>query len=107
MTKLDIIKALLFEENKTEIGRQDSFFECGKIYAFRSVTMIYVGRLVDINSKELLIDEAAWIPETERWADFVSTGAHKEAEPYKTKVILNRDSLLDSTEIPSVIRKQK
>lgn len=84
-----------------------SFLDIGKVYAFRSVTMIYTGRIVDISDQEILIDEAAWIPETERWAEFADTGAHKEAEPYKRPVVLNRGSLLDTTEIPSVIRKQK
>lgn len=69
--------------------------------------MIYTGRLKAINSTELLIDEAAWIPDTERWAEFVATGAHKEAEPYTKPVVLSRGSLLDTTEIPLVIRKQK
>ena len=84
-----------------------SFFQVGKIYAVRTVTMIYTGRLVDINSQELLFEETAWIPDTERWADFVATGAHKEAEPYTKPVILNREVLLDATEIPTLITKQK
>ena len=89
------------------IEASESFFEIGKVYAFRTVTMIYTGRLKAINNQELLVDEAAWIPETERWMDFAATGAHKEAEPYARSVIISRGALLDSTEIPSVIRKQK
>ena len=103
MNKLDILKFLL-EDDK---GQVESFLQVGKVYAFRSVTMIYTGRILKINSQEILIEEAAWIPETERWADFVANGSHKEAEPYTNSVILNRGALLDVTEIPSVIRKQK
>lgn len=84
-----------------------SFLEIGKIYAFRTVTMIYTGRLENVSDQEFLVSEAAWIPETERYMDFADTGAHKEAEPYKRPIIINRGSLLDATEIPSVIRKQK
>ena len=69
--------------------------------------MIYTGRLKAISEQEFLVDEAAWVPETERWADFVDTGAHKEAEPYKRPIIINRGAMLDATEITSVIRKQK
>jgi ribosomal protein S19E (S16A) len=66
-----------------------------------------LGRLKGINQQEILIEDAAWIPETERWADFVSTGAHKEAEPYTKPVVLNRGAMLDITEIPSLITKQR
>jgi len=69
--------------------------------------MIYTGRLIKENENSFLLDEAAWIPETERWADFVDSGAHKEAEPYKRPVIVHKSGMLDATEIPSLIRKQK
>ena len=69
--------------------------------------MIYTGRLVAISDQEFLVDEAAWIPETERWAEFVATGAHREAEPYTKLVVLSRGAMLDVTEIPTAIKKQK
>lgn len=92
------------KQNKTS---RKSFLDIGKIYAFRTVTMIYTGRLIDISEQEFFVDEAAWIPDTERYMEFADTGAHKEAEPYKRPIIINRGALLDATEIPSVIRKQK
>lgn len=107
MNKIDLLKAILLCDENKNMDSSDSFLECGKVYAFRTVTMIYTGRLQKINQQELLIDEAAWIPETERWMDFAATGAHKEAEPYTKPVVLNRGAILDVTEIPSVIRKQK
>ncbi len=106
MNKFDLIK-MLISEDKTQQESNESFLEISKVYAFRTVTMIYTGRLKAINNLELLVDEAAWIPETERWADFVDTGAHKEAEPYKRPVVISRGALLDVTEIPSPITKQK
>lgn len=84
-----------------------TFLEVGKIYAVRTVTMIYTGRLIAVNEQEFLFDEVAWIPETERWMDFVTSGAHREAEPYPNQVVIGRGGLLDATEIPMVIRKQK
>lgn len=84
-----------------------TFLDIGKIYAFRTVTMIYTGRLENVSDQEFYVTDAAWIPETERYMDFADTGAHKEAEPYKRPIIINRGALLDATEIPSVIRKQK
>jgi len=110
MDKLKLVQAILgmdCESQSAPASTAESFLEVGKVYAFRSVTMIYTGRLKAISATELLITEAAWIPETERWMDFAATGAHKEAEPYTKPVVLSRGALLDSTEIPNVITKQK
>ena len=107
MDKLALLKLILADDTKSQTSEAESFLEIGKVYAIRTVTMIYTGRLIKINHQELLIDEAAWIPDTERWADFVATGAHKEAEPYTNPVVINRGAILDCTVIPSVIRKQK
>jgi hypothetical protein len=108
MDKLSLVQAILASDCKTQqSSKAESFLELGKVYAIRTVTMIYTGRLKAVNEQELLIDEAAWIPDTERWADFVDTGAHKEAEPYKRPVVIGRGGILDCTEIPSAIRTQK
>ena len=109
MDKLALIEAILGSDckSKSDGKRTTTFLEKQKIYAVRTVTMIYVGRLIDFNEQEFLFDEVAWIPDTERWADFVATGAHKEAEPYPRQVVIGRGGLLDATELPSVIRKQK
>lgn len=108
MNKLDILKFLLADE-KPETVKQNStsFLEIGKVYAVRTVTMIYTGRLIDINDQEFLFNDVAWIPDTERWMDFAKTGAHREAEPYDGIVVIGRGGLLDAFTIPSVIRKQK
>lgn len=105
-----LIEAILNGDCKQAAGSTssaDTFLEIGKVYAVRTVTMIYTGRLKAVNAQEYLFDEVAWIPETERWESFADTGAHKEAEPYKRPVVIGRGALLDATEIPSVIRKQK
>jgi hypothetical protein len=111
MNKMKLIEMIIGPDEKfnqeSKFESVQSFLEIDKVYAFRTVTMIYTGRLKGINLTELFVDEAAWIPETERWADFAATGAHKEAEPYTRPIVIMRGSLLDVTEIPSVIRKQK
>lgn len=108
MDKIALITAILNCESQKQTGNKvNTFLEKGKVYGVRTVTMIYTGRLIDFNDQEFLFDEVAWIPDTERWADFVATGAHKEAEPYSGKVVIGRGGLLDAFEIPSVITKQK
>lgn len=109
MEKIDLIKLILQlgEKSDCEESNADTFLKVGTIYAIRTITMIYTGRLKEVSKTEFLLEDAAWIPETERWADFVSTGAHKEAEPYARSVVISRGAILDVTEIPSLITKQK
>lgn len=108
MNKLDLIQAILgVDDKKDTSSKAHTFLKIGKPHAFRTVTMIYTGRLIDVSEQEFLVDEAAWIPDTERWMDFVDKCAVKECEPYSRPIIINRGSLLDAVEIPEVIRKQK
>jgi hypothetical protein len=80
------------------------FFEIGKNYIIRTVTMIYTGKLVDVGANELVLVDAAWIPETERFMQFVETGAVRECEPYPDgrRVIIGRGGLMDAV----VLEKQ-
>lgn len=90
------------EKQKASVGKvavKDSPFVIGENYLIRTVTMIYTGKLVKVFEKDLVIVDAAWIAETERWADSVAKGVFKEVEPYPDgeEVILNRDAVLDIT----------
>ena len=113
MKKKDLNK-LSFQELKTEVetlakqkesvGKvivKDSPLVIGENYLIRTVTMIYTGKLTTVFDKELVIVDASWIPETERWADTVSNGTFKEVEPYPDgeEVILNREAILDITKV--------
>lgn len=74
------------------------FFEIGKNYIVRTVTMIYTGKLVDVGPQELVLIDAAWIPETDRFMQFVADGKCKEVEPYPDgrRVIIGRGGLMDA-----------
>jgi len=76
-------------------------YKIGKNYLIRTVTMIYTGKLLEVFDKELIITNACWIAETERWADTCEKGIFKEVEPYpKTaKVIIGKDAILDAFEV--------
>lgn len=86
-------------ETPTE-GKVHTFLEVGKHYAFRTVTMIYVGTLVAVSETEFVLEDAAWIPETARWSSFVKDGEVSECEPYTKAVVISRGAMLDVTEIP-------
>lgn len=74
------------------------FFEIGKNYIVRTVTMIYTGKLVDVGATEIVLVDAAWIPETDRFMQFVANGSVKECEPYPDgrRVIIGRGGLMDA-----------
>lgn len=94
-------------EDGAKGDKAHSFLTVGEIYSFRTVTMIYVGRLFATSEQEFLIEDAAWVVETERWADYVKHGKAKEVEPYCAPVILNRGAILDVTSFPVLLKEQK
>lgn len=84
-----------------------TFLRIGNAYLFRTVTMIYTGKIKAITQNEILLECAAWIPETERWAQTVKDCVFKEVEPYAKDVILFRGAILDVTEIDKLPLDQK
>jgi hypothetical protein len=86
----------------------DSAWMIGKNYLIRTVTMIDTGRLVGVTSQELILEDAAWIPDTGRFADAVKSCAFGEVEPFPSgRVILGRGSIIDAICIDELPRKQK
>ena len=75
----------------------------------RTVTMYYTGRLLEVYPYELVISEAAWIPDTGRFYDALSKGEFSEVEPYVAdKVVIGRGAILDVCEWKaSLPRNQK
>lgn len=98
---------LLLEDSKTA---DTHGYPVGKNVIVRTVTMIYTGKLIAVTATDLILKECSWIPETERYADFVSNGAIKECEPYPDElmVFINRAALSDMCELKSSLpRSQK
>ena len=86
----------------------DSPWQVGKIYLIRTVTMIQTGRLVAVGDKELVLEDAAWIADTGRFADALKTGKFNEVEPFPDgKVIVGRGAVIDAVEITMAPREQK
>lgn len=72
-------------------------FKVGKNYLIRTVTMIDVGKLEAVYDQELVLSSAAWIAETDRWADCLKYGKLKEVEPFPDgEVIVGRGSIIDA-----------
>lgn len=99
--------AALFNNSQQKTS-DDSHWEIGKCYLIRTVTMIDTGRLVAITDKELVLESAAWIADTGRFADAVASAEFFEVEPFPDgKVIINRSAVIDAVTIKKVNRSQK
>jgi hypothetical protein len=97
---LDELTLGQIKQIKTLVGNQpdDTAFEVGKAYLIRSVTLYYTGRITRITSKELVLEDAAWIADTGRFYDCLKDNKFNEVEPFISPIIIPRDSIIDATE---------
>ena len=83
-------------------------WKLGKNYLIRTVTMIQTGRLVAVTDKELVLENAAWIADTGRFADALESGKFDEVEPFPDgQVIIGRGAIIDAIQISVTPREQK
>ena len=79
--------------------RDDSHWIVGQSYFIRTVTHVLTGRLIKLTDLDIVLTDAAWICETERFSDSIRTGAFREVETYGDQpVIVGRGGLIDATE---------
>ena len=91
-----------------ELATCEAPWEIGKIYLIRTVTMIDTGRLVAVTPQELVLEDAAWIADTGRFAQAVEKAEFGEVEPFPIgRVIIGRGSIIDAVQITKTPRSQK
>jgi hypothetical protein len=89
-------------------GATDAAWEIGKVYLIRTVTMIDTGRLVAVTPYELVLEDAAWIADTGRFADAIQRVEFGEVEPFpEGRVIVGRGAVVDAVQIARAPRVQK
>ncbi len=78
-----------------------SFIKPGAKVFIRTVTMFHTGKVVAISDDEILLDQAAWIADTGRFANSLLSGVFSEVEPFPegSKVVVNRKSVIDMLEV--------
>lgn len=76
------------EENQTP-------FEVGKAYVFRTVTHIDLGIVKRVIGSFVELTDASWIADTGRYHDFLKNGTPREVEPYPDFCGVNINSLCD------------
>lgn len=85
-------------------------YQIGENYFIRTVTHIDTGTLVSVGDKELVLENAAWIADTGRYADAFRTGELNEVEPYPdgAQVVIGRGAIIDAAIWPHPLpREQK
>ncbi len=75
-------------------------FKIGKNYIIRTVTMIFVGKLVRVYKSEIVLDNASWIAELGRLNQCFSKGLEdsedSEIEPFNSDIIVGRGAIIDA-----------
>lgn len=61
----------------------------GKNIFIRTVTMYYVGELVAVNNRFFTLKNAAWVAETGRFSEAMSTGKFGQVELYPADLPVN------------------
>lgn len=75
----------------------NSFLQVGQNYLIRTVTLYYTGRLAAASDSELVLEDAAWIADTDRFSTALKTGVLNEVEPFSDPVIVSRGAIVDAT----------
>ena len=107
--KIDDTEYIRKDEIKNIIPKErKGAWEIGSQYLIRTVTMIQTGRLIYIDDKELVLEDAAWIADTGRFNEAVKGSAFNEIEPFEHDVIIGRGAIVDATIWPYELpRKSK
>lgn len=84
-------------------------YQIGQAYFIRTVTHAQTGRLVAVTAQELVLEDAAWVADSGRWADALINGELEEVEPFPDgPVIIGRGAVIDCVKWDHPLpRKQK
>lgn len=87
----------------------DNPYPVGKNVFIRTVTHHHTGKLVQVTSQELVLENAAWIADDGRLTDALKTGDFNEVEmfPKENPVIIGRGAIIDVTEISTIPKSQR
>lgn len=87
------------------VGSKSHSLQIGQAYLIRTVTMYYTGRVVAITDSDIILEDAAWIADTGRFADCLRTGNFNEVEPFPNGTIVSRGAIVDCTSWPHPLPK--
>lgn len=73
-------------------------YKVGSQVFIRCVTHYQTGRIKEIVGDFLVLEDAAWIADTGRFSDALTSGEFNEVEPIKGLCIVNTGAIVDSFE---------
>ncbi len=88
------IKEIIKMFNNKEFSSNHPY-QIGASYFIRTVTHYYTGRLVAVYENEIVLEDAAWIPDTGRYSNLFKTGRPEEVEPLDEPIIIGRKAIID------------
>ena len=97
---IDEVKYIREDSAKKEVvftPLEGEIYQLGQKYYIRTVTHHYVGRLVQKDANDFVLEECSWIADSGRWSNALKTGELKEVEPYPCYAIINRAAICDSS----------
>ena len=80
----------------------------GRNYFIRTITHHYTGCITAVYDREIVLSDAAWIPDDGRLTQALETETFNEVEMYpKRPVIIGREAILDAVQITTLPAVQK
>jgi hypothetical protein len=70
-------------------------FKAGDAILIRTVTMIQVGRVVEIGHDYFTLDDGGWVADTGRFSEMLATGKMNEFERVPTWFVVGRGAVVD------------
>lgn len=91
------------------MSEMNKSFRVGENIFIRTVCYIITGKLVAVYPTELVLVDAAWIAETERYADSVRDFVFREVEPYPdgVEVIIGRGSIVEAFHTKNALPREQ
>jgi hypothetical protein len=84
------------------------FWQIGKPYLIRTVTMIDTGTLVAVTEHEIILRDASWIADTGRFSQALESCEYFEVEPFPAGMVaIGRGSVIEALQIAKVPRAVK
>lgn len=86
------------QETKKQKVVMSNPWAIGQTYLIRTVTLYYTGKLVDVFEHEIVLEDAAWVADTGRFAAALEKGTLNEVEPFPVgRVIVGRGAIIDAS----------
>jgi hypothetical protein len=92
--RADAVANLLKKQVKVKPTEQDHPYVVGRLLHVETATKYYLGTCTCVTDGELILGDAAWIPNTGRAHKYFAGGAPEEMEPLNGPVFISRGAIV-------------